>query len=96
MAAARVKRPSSAGTVSGVSKGTARPLRVVPQQRLAAGVAQVVAVRADQVGRGGAVAQEGEVELLEPCSCSSTWISANMKAGSVLGLIGTHSAEQAR
>ncbi len=29
-----------------------------------------------------------------PASHSSTWIIASMKAGSVLGLIGTHSDEQ--
>ena len=59
------KRPSSASAMSGVSNGTAAPRARVPDQRLPRrAVAQVVAVRADEIRRGRVPREERDVEPL--------------------------------
>ena len=58
-------RPSSASSMPGVSNGTARAARHVPDQRLTRrAVAQIEAMRSDEIGRRRALRQERNVEPL--------------------------------
>ena len=94
-AAATRKRPSSAGSTPGrvEGHGAAGGSGSTSGLRCRGRADRGRPGRPDRARRCGRA--EGHVELPTPCSRTSTWMSANMKAGSVLGRIGTHSDAQA-
>jgi hypothetical protein len=87
---AAFERGHGVGRVEGHGRRCARPTAAACRWPGRAGSS-----RSGRPGRARRCGRAGRgCPAFAPASCSSTWIIASMKAASVLGLIGTHSAER--